>query len=99
MRTDLSVKLSSQSRGWRIEAGVNGQVDTGRIFGCSDGFLPVFSAFRAAELNYRGIRATPEAYAGTLPATVTVTMPSGRRLVFVLAGVEPPEGEVPEPLL
>jgi hypothetical protein len=82
----LDIQLVHEGGHWRIELRVNGEVDSTTIFGCRQGFAPVFETFRAAETQVHAVGSGSESNVLPGEPSITVSMPSGRRLAFAFAG-------------
>ena len=94
----LEITIAREVRHWRIEVQVQGDVETRTIFGCNDGILPILSGLYAAQAEVHAVSARAERQPGELPPTVTVRMPSGRLLTFLLSSVQEPLPHAPKPL-
>jgi hypothetical protein len=86
--TAISIKINRKGRHWVFEIDVDRSVQPTRVFGCSDGMLPLLASLISAEAQNTGVGTLTNSHSPTSPASISVTMPSGRLLTFNLATVE-----------
>ena len=86
--TRLSVKFSGKRAPWKIQFGVNGQVQPADVFACRDGLEPLLRGLSAAESEYLAVLAGAGSAAGYSVPSIAVTLPSGRVLTFTLREVQ-----------
>jgi hypothetical protein len=95
---NLDIKLTDKRGHWEVEMRVDGQVDPATVFGCRQGFEPMLRALQTAEAKVTAVSAgsiSDPVHAGP---SITVTMPSGRKLSFHFVGGTEPIAEFPEPV-
>ena len=83
---NLSVKLIDKRGHWEVEMRVDGQVDPATVFGCRQGFEPMLRALQSAEAKVTAVSAGTVSDALDTGPSITVSMPSGRKLTFLFAG-------------
>jgi hypothetical protein len=82
----LEVKLTDQRGHWAVELRVDGQIEPSTIFGCRQGFEPILRALATAEAKVTAVSAGAVGDAWDSGPSITVSMPSGRKLTFLFAG-------------
>jgi hypothetical protein len=92
----IAVNIAREGRHWRIGFTIDGKVQPGNVFGCTDGMLPLLAGLMAAEAQANAISSHAEREMRTLPSVISVSMPSGRVLTFTLTSLQqafplPPE--------
>lgn len=85
---DLVVDVTRQKWLYRTTVGINGQVESTRVFGCRDALGPVVDALEATCLENDGIRSDSDAQVGHVPALITFVLPSGGLLTYRLSYAE-----------
>jgi hypothetical protein len=93
--TSITVDLTRQGRHWNVQLAVNGEIHARRIFGCSEALTPLVSGLLAADAENATIGTHPEGDRPVRPATITVSMPSGRVLTFALRSVQHSVADMP----
>lgn len=92
----IVINLLREGRHWRMRLAVNGKIESRDVIGCTDSMLPIIRGLMAAEAEAHTIFARPQGAVGISPPTITVGMPSGRTLTFVLRSVQDAFSEGPE---
>jgi hypothetical protein len=75
---------------------VDGDVRSGQTFGCRDGLFPMIAGFLATEAQVGAVLAGSQSDVINAPTFVSVCMPSGRTLTFVLSLSQEALAEFPE---
>jgi hypothetical protein len=94
--SNITVDLSREGRHWTIKLAIDGQIQPRNIFGCSDGLMPLVSSLLATDAEHAAIFASTKRNRSVRPAVITIGMPSGRILTFLLASVQHSIADVPE---
>jgi hypothetical protein len=94
--SNISVKLSRELRHWQFEIEVDSEIQSRRIFGCSEGVTPLVRSLLAAESQETIPGTSANRDAGYRPSRITVTMPSGRLLTFELRQADESVSEIPQ---
>lgn len=95
---DLTVKLLSERGHWRVEVYVDGEVEPRTIFGCRAGFEPILRCLLTAEAQVTAVSAGSKLDPTRSVPSITVAMPSGRRLSFRFVGGQEGIPDAPEPI-
>jgi hypothetical protein len=85
---NLLVQLGNQGRHWEVQLGVDGEVETRTVFGCREGFEPILRCLASAEAHISAVCAGSKTDPIGAPPSITVTMPSGRKLLFVFRNLQ-----------
>jgi hypothetical protein len=93
--TSITIDLTREGRHWHIQLAVNGEIHSRRVFGCSEALTPLVSGLLAADAENASVGTHPEGHGPVRPATITVSMPSGRILTFALRSVQLPIADLP----